>query len=1031
MSPPPITTRGWLVTILAASLATGSMAAIAAELPVVAPSRTEPIRFAEEILPFLTANCTACHNAKLREGGLNLDGAKPTLAGGDSGAAVVAGRPAESLLFLRAAHRQEDFMPPPGNKVGAKPLSPEQLGLLERWIAEGAAAGPATVRAPVAWKSLPRGVGGVLAVAMTDDGRTTAAARASYVELFDSNSGLRLAALIDPSIAAGEAAADRAHLDVVSALAFAADGERLATGSFRTIKLWRRRPPARAAEIPDSQAATTIAVAPNGDVFAAGLTDGRVQLCEAASGKILRTVTAHSAPVVGLGFAADAATVHSAAGDGTIVSIRVTDGGVVGRLARPAGIRAVLPVDGGTRLAVSEADGVVRIWPLPLPAPPAEGAVAGELKPLREIAGIPQPTTVLCAVPAMPGHLLTAGGDGIARLWSLESGGEVRQFAHGGGIVAMAVRPDGSRLATVGTIPGVKLWDLSSGAAVAETSGDHRLADALRRAEVDLVVRKQDIDFAKAELAVTEKAGQSAAEEAKKASEQLAAAEKTVAEKTAAAAAATAARVVADEASARAAADAQVATAVKDAAVKAKAAAVAATEAAAAGLAAAKAVAEPAGEAIQKLNAAVAAATAAQAGAEQAVAAADAQLAPASTRAADAAKKAAEAGTANAAAAEARSQAETAATSARRLVEFTAEQTKRVAAERPVKQAAVAAAEKGAADAEQLRGQLAASVTASARSFVAVAFSRDGVWLGGLDQAGRLVVLGGGDGKPRWSADTVRPALAADQTASIGFLVDGRIAVAGGAAPAAVWESSEAWMLERTIGGERTPPVDDDDPSGPPIDVVTTLTFSPDGQWLASGSGRTSRSGEIKLWKVADGMLARSLPTPHSDTVMDLQFSRRGDLLASGAADRFLKVHAVADGTRVKSFEGHTGHVLGVAWQANGRRLASAGADGAVKVWNFVSGEQERSIAVGPKEVSAIQFIDALDEALAASGLPTIRLVNTATAAVVREYPNPGDFVQSLAVAGPFVAAGGQDGRLRIWILATAAATQTIEPAAK
>ena len=156
---------------------------------------------------------------------------------------------------------------------------------------------------------------------------------------------------------------------------------------------------------------------------------------------------------------------------------------------------------------------------------------------------------------------------------------------------------------------------------------------------------------------------------------------------------------------------------------------------------------------------------------------------------------------------------------------------------------------------------------------------------------------------------------------------------------------------KRSLGAEAEPRVirPDDEVAGPPIDIVTSLAWAPDGSLLASGSGRPSRSGEIKLWNVADGGLVRPLAHPHSDTVMSLEFSRRGDLLASGGADRFLKVHAVADGAAVRSFEGHTGHVLGVAWQANGRRLASAGADGAIKIWDFTSGVQQRTIAVGKK----------------------------------------------------------------------------------
>ncbi|MFM8893196.1 MAG: WD40 repeat domain-containing protein [Planctomycetia bacterium] len=209
---------------------------------------------------------------------------------------------------------------------------------------------------------------------------------------------------------------------------------------------------------------------------------------------------------------------------------------------------------------------------------------------------------------------------------------------------------------------------------------------------------------------------------------------------------------------------------------------------------------------------------------------------------------------------------------------------------------------------------------------------------------------------------------------------------------------------------------------------MLALAFSPDGGTLASGSGRPSRSGEIKLWKVADGSLVRALAAPHSDTVMTLEFSRGGDRLASWATDRLAKVHAVADGRLERTFEGHTGHVLGVAWQAHGRRLATAGADGAIKVWDVLSGEQQRSIAVGRKEVTAIEFLAPGEEFAAASGEPAVRLYNAGNGSSVRQYETAGDFVQSLALAGTSLAAGTQDGKLRTWNVATGGVLHTVEP---
>ena len=143
----------------------GPATGLADGLPIAPPERTDAVRFQDEILPILAANCTACHNPKIHEGGLILDSLKGILAGGDSGPGVIAGKPAESPVFLRSAHLQEDFMPPPENKVGAQAMSPSQLGLLERWINEGAAAGPAIAKKPINWRPLPPGNGGVLAVA--------------------------------------------------------------------------------------------------------------------------------------------------------------------------------------------------------------------------------------------------------------------------------------------------------------------------------------------------------------------------------------------------------------------------------------------------------------------------------------------------------------------------------------------------------------------------------------------------------------------------------------------------------------------------------------------------------------------------------------------------------------------------------------------------------------------------------------------------------------------------------------------------
>jgi mono/diheme cytochrome c family protein len=102
-------------------------------------------RFEHDVRPILKAHCFQCHGEQGEiEAGLDLRLRRLLVAGGDSGPAVVPGKPSESPLLGRVRSGEM----PPGKD--AKKLTPEQVATIERWIAAGAptaAAEPQTVAA--------------------------------------------------------------------------------------------------------------------------------------------------------------------------------------------------------------------------------------------------------------------------------------------------------------------------------------------------------------------------------------------------------------------------------------------------------------------------------------------------------------------------------------------------------------------------------------------------------------------------------------------------------------------------------------------------------------------------------------------------------------------------------------------------------------------------------------------------------------------------------------------------------------------
>lgn len=115
---------------------------LAVLLPTVAaqPSRAEsPGEAAEfferQVRPVLAEQCFKCHSnqAKKLQAGLKADSRQSLLVGGDTGPAIVPGKPDDSLLVQAVRYDDVGLQMPPHGKLPA-----EQIAALTKWVAIGA-----------------------------------------------------------------------------------------------------------------------------------------------------------------------------------------------------------------------------------------------------------------------------------------------------------------------------------------------------------------------------------------------------------------------------------------------------------------------------------------------------------------------------------------------------------------------------------------------------------------------------------------------------------------------------------------------------------------------------------------------------------------------------------------------------------------------------------------------------------------------------------------------------------------------------
>jgi mono/diheme cytochrome c family protein len=378
-------------------------------LPARAGAAEEKL-FEERISPIFTKHCIGCHGLDDEKAKLNLTSFADVIKGGKSGAVVVPGKSAESILFERITSKGERVMPP---KKAKDPLSEEEIAAIKAWIDGGAL-----------WK------GGAPRPAALEAGA-------------------------GPGKGATDELVNQAVPAPIASVSFAPSGKLFALGGDRTVTVLEAQGGRQAARLQGhAESVRALTWSPDGALLAAagGLParGGEVILWDASSWKQAGALEGHRDCIYAVAFSPDGSKIATASYDRLI---KLWDSKtLVELLTLKDHIDAVYSLAfslDGASLFSAAADRTVKVW---------------ETSSGKRLFTLSDATLGLSTVALSPTgkEVAAAGQDRMIRIWRVENGSGTllrSSFAHEGAILKIAYSADGKSLFSTAEDKLIKSWD--------------------------------------------------------------------------------------------------------------------------------------------------------------------------------------------------------------------------------------------------------------------------------------------------------------------------------------------------------------------------------------------------------------------------------------------------------------------------------------------------------------------------------------------------------------------------------------------
>ncbi len=404
-----------------------------------------------DVRPILQRQCQGCHQPSVKSSDLDLTTFDGFAKGGKHGPAFRAGTPAESLIVKYIKGEQQPAMP-----LGGTPLTAEHIAAISTWFASGATndTPPAAVDSismdrPPVYHQPPV----ISALAFSPDGKTLAVSGYRELLLHKADGSGLVKRLVGMS-------------ERLNSIAYSPDGTVIVAAGgtparFGEVQIWD------AATGKLKRSITTTAdtvfgasISPDGKEIAVGGADNTVRLIAMASGKELQKIGNHENWVLGTVFGVDGKRLVSVGRDRAAKLSDVASGQFLENVNLLRGELAAVARHPKKDIVVI--GGEERIPYIYLMDRPKVMKIADDTTLVRKL---PRQEGAIAALAWSPEGKIAVGGMGAqVNVYDGETGVRISSCkGHQAGIYAVAFNPAGDRLATGGFDGHVRIYNSATG----------------------------------------------------------------------------------------------------------------------------------------------------------------------------------------------------------------------------------------------------------------------------------------------------------------------------------------------------------------------------------------------------------------------------------------------------------------------------------------------------------------------------------------------------------------------------------------